>query len=151
MVRRGPIPWFVTVLAVVAQNHTYDVGVRSHDDPHKACWYVPPPVVVDDAGYIVDPAVVVESYGRRHLSSSWRASRQQLSSIAKTHLNKWYSCSHVVSLRPCTLLTSGSVLLGQSRSAGHSADSGMGGRGTGRNLRLARYGRCWKGDASGRW
>ena len=106
------------------------MGVRSHDDSGKACRDTPAVVAVDDAGHIVGPAVVIEAYGRRCLSSSWRANRQQFSSIANPRRNSRYLCSHMASLRPRTPLSSGSLLLGQSRSAGHSVDSGAGGRGT---------------------
>ena len=55
----------------------------------------------------------------------------------------------MVSLRPCTLLTLGMMLLGWSQSAGHSADSGSEGCGTCRDLQVVVYGRCWKGEVSG--
>ena len=45
----------------------------------------------------------------------------------------------------------GTHRLGWSRSAGHCVDSGTGGRGTGHDLRVVRYGWCWKGDVSGWW
>ena len=116
-----------TILVIVAQNHADDMGVRSHDNSSKACRYTPAMVVGNDAGHIVGPVVVVEAYGKRCLSSSWHASRQQFSSATNDRRNSWYSCSQMASLRPHTPLTLGSALLGWSRSAGHSADSGTGG------------------------
>ena len=138
-----------TILVVVAQDHIDDVGVRTHDDPGKAHRNSPALVVSDDKRHVIGSSVVVEAYGRWCLRSSWRASRQQFSSIANPRRNSWYSCSHMASLRPCTLLSSGSALLGRNRSGGHSANSSTGGRGTGCDLRIARYGRCRKGDVSG--
>ena len=41
------------------------------------------------------------------------------------------------------------TLLGRRRSAGHCADSGTGGCGTHRDLRVSQNGRCRKGDVSG--
>ena len=140
-----------TILIAITRNHTYDMRICPHDNPGKACRDAPAAVVVDDVGHIVGPAVVVEAYGRRCFNSSWRARRQQFSSIANPRRNSWYSCSHTASLRPCTPLSSGSALLGRSQSAGHSADSGAGGRGTGHDLCVARYGRCREGDVSGCW
>ena len=138
-----------SILIIVAWNHTNDMGIRSHDDSGKVCRNIPAMVVGNDAGHIIGPAVVIEAYGRRHLSSSWRASRQQFSSIANPCRNSWYLCSHTASLRPCTLLSLGSALLGRSRSMGHSMDLGTRGRGTGRDLCVAQYGRFWKGNISG--
>ena len=136
------------ILVVVTRDHTNDVGVCTHDDSGEACRNIPALVVSNDTGHVIGPSVVVEAYGRRRLSSSWRASRQQFSSIVNPHRNSRYSCSHMASLRPRTLLSSGSALLGWSQSVGHNADLGTGGQGTGRDLRVARYGRCRKGDVS---
>ena len=136
---------------MVTWDHTNDMRIRPHDNSGKACRNASAAVVVDDAGHIVGSAVVVEAYGRRHFSSSWHARRQQFSSIANPCWNSQYSSSHTASLRPRTPLSSGSVLLGLSRSTGHSVDSGTGGRGTGRDLCVAWYGQCRKGDVSGCW
>ena len=57
----------------------------------------------------------------------------------------------MVSLRPCTSLNLGTVLLGRSWSTGHNADSGSGGCSTHHDLRVTAYGWCQKGDVSGRW
>ena len=70
------------ILTIVAWNHTDDLGVHSHDDPSEACRYIPAIVTGNDTGHIVGPAVVIDAYGRRRLSLSCRASRQQFSSIA---------------------------------------------------------------------
>ena len=54
-------------------------------------------------------------------------------------------------LRPCTPRSAGMTLLGWRRSAGHCVDSGTGGCGTHRDLRVSLNGRCRNGDARGSW
>ena len=73
------------ILVIVPWDHADDVRVCSQDDPSKACRYIPAVVVGNDAGHTVGPAVVIEAYGRQRLSSSWRANRQQCSSIVNPH------------------------------------------------------------------
>ena len=138
-----------TVLITITRNHTDDMRVCPHDDSGKVHRNIPAVVVRENAGHVIGPMVVIEAYGRWRFSSSWRASRQQFSSIANPRRNSQYSCSHMASLRPRTPLSSGSALLGWSWSVGHSVDSGTGGRGTGCDLCVAWYGQCQKGDVSG--
>ena len=113
-----------SVLVIVTWDHTNDMRVCSHDNSGVTCRDIPATIVGNDAGHVVGPVVVIEAYGRWCLSSSWHAIRQQFSSVTNPHRNSRYLCSHMASLRPHTSLSSGSVLLGQSWSAGHSADSG---------------------------
>ena len=140
-----------TILILISRYDANDVWVWTHDDPGITRWNAPPFTVSNDTGDEVDPAIEIESYRRQCLSSSCQARRQQLSSDANPRRNKWYSSSHAASLRPCTPGTSGMWLLGQSRSAGHCSDSGMGGHGTCCDLRVSLNGRCWNGEVNGCW
>ena len=57
---RDCIQWS-SVLRLVSRDDANDVGIRPHNDPGVACRNAPPPVVGNDAGYIVNPTVEIEA------------------------------------------------------------------------------------------
>ena len=50
-----------TILAAISGNDANDMGIRTHDHPSEAHWYAPSPIVSDDAGCIVGPAIVIKA------------------------------------------------------------------------------------------
>ena len=57
---RDRIQWS-SILRIISRNDANDMRVWSHDHSCIACWDAPPPVVGDYAGYVVDPAIEIES------------------------------------------------------------------------------------------
>ena len=50
-----------SILRVVPRDNTNNMGIWPHDDPGIACWDTSPPIVSDDTGYIVSPAIEIET------------------------------------------------------------------------------------------
>ena len=50
-----------SVLIAVPWDNSYDMRVRTHDNPGVACWNAPPLAVGDDTGNEVGPAIELES------------------------------------------------------------------------------------------
>ena len=57
---RGCIQWS-SKLQVISRDRANDVGIGSHNHPSVPCRNAPPPVVSDDAGYMVNPAIEIEA------------------------------------------------------------------------------------------
>ena len=60
IVVRDCIQWS-SVLQTISGNDTDNMGIWSHDHPSVACRNTPPPVVSDDAGYIIDPTIEIKA------------------------------------------------------------------------------------------
>ena len=60
IVIRDHIQWS-SILRVVSRDNADDVRIWPHNDSSIACRNAPPPVVSDDARYIVNPAVEIKS------------------------------------------------------------------------------------------
>ena len=50
-----------SVLRVVPRDNTNNMGIWPHDDPGIECWDASPPIVSDDTGHIVSPAIEIET------------------------------------------------------------------------------------------
>ena len=50
-----------SVLTAVSRDDADDMGIGTHDRSSKVCRYTPSPIVSDDTGCIVSPAIVVKA------------------------------------------------------------------------------------------
>ena len=57
---RDRVQWS-SVLRVVPRDDADNMRVRPHDHPGVPCWNAPPPIISDDAGDIVSPAIKIET------------------------------------------------------------------------------------------
>ena len=60
IVIRDCIQWS-SVLRIVSRDDTDNVRIRPHDDSGVACRNTPPPIVSDDARYVVNPAIEIKT------------------------------------------------------------------------------------------
>ena len=57
---RDCVQWS-SILGVISRNDANDMRIWPHDHPSVTCRNAPPPVVSDDAGHIVDPAIEIKA------------------------------------------------------------------------------------------
>ena len=60
IVVRDHIQWS-SVLRGISRDDADDMRVRPHNHPCITCWNASPPIVSDDTGHIVDPAIEIKT------------------------------------------------------------------------------------------
>ena len=57
---RDCIQWS-SILQVVSGDNANDMRIRPHNHPGVLCWIAPTPVVSNDAGHVVSPAIEIKA------------------------------------------------------------------------------------------